>query len=455
MSLINQVLKDLEKRHANVDAGALGRAVRPLPDERSRRTLCIGLTIMVIAAVTVSGAWWWTKRADAFALFASNKPAAQQVAASAPTNPQPAKSDAVSSAVGPTAVEPAPVRGLPAAAAASGSQTSHLTTSSEQAVPTSPSAAKPNASVAAATTHANPASAPVDPDRNTKSAPLSPSSAQAASPPAVASSAPAKKAVAAPTAVQPPRMVTTGSSAAPVPVRPNPVRAKPRVLPEPEPNTSVQVAATEYPDVKQAPGDANIEKQVRAPTVRDRAEASFRQGMGFLQNGSMAEAEAAFREALHVDPLLDKARQALLGIYVEAGRREDAERLLEDRLQVDRKNFGFAMALARLQLGRGSNGDALITLQRSLPYGENSADYQAMLANALSRVSRHKEAAERYDVASRLAPRNALWLMGLGVELRADTRNAEARAAFQRAREIGGLNAQLTAFLDQQLRELQ
>jgi MSHA biogenesis protein MshN len=169
----------------------------------------------------------------------------------------------------------------------------------------------------------------------------------------------------------------------------------------------------------------------------------------------MAEAEAAFREALHVDPLLDKARQALLGIYVEAGRREDAERLLEDRLQVDRKHFGFAMALARLQLGRGSNGDALITLQRSLPYGENSADYQAMLANALSRVSRHKEAAERYDAASRLAPRNALWLMGLGVELRADTRNAEARAAFQRAREIGGLNAQLTAFLDQQLRELQ
>jgi len=84
MSLINQVLKDLEKRHANADAGALARAVRPLPDERSRRTLWIGLTIMVIAAVTVSGAWWWTKRADAFALFVSDKPAAQQVAAPAP-----------------------------------------------------------------------------------------------------------------------------------------------------------------------------------------------------------------------------------------------------------------------------------------------------------------------------------------------------------------------------------
>ena len=113
------------------------------------------------------------------------------------------------------------------------------------------------------------------------------------------------------------------------------------------------------------------------------------------------------------------------------------------------------MELARLQLERTSNGEALTTLQRSLPYGENSADYQAMLANALSRVARHKEAAERYDAAARIAPRNPLWQMGLGVELRADNRNVEARTAFQRARELGGLNAQLTSYLDQQLRELQ
>jgi len=452
MSLINQVLKDLEKRHANADAGALARAVRPLPDERSRRTLWVGLTIMVIGTITASGAWWWTKGPDAFAQFASNKAVGQRVVAPAPVKMEPAKSDTLASAAASRAIEPAPVHGLPAAAPVSGSQTS-------QAVPTSPSAAKPDAPaptpVAAATTSAAPGSSRVDADRNMKSAPLSANSAQTGSAPVAPTSAPAKQSVAAPAAVPGPRAITTDSAHAPVAARPNPVRAKPRALPEPEPKASVQVAATEYPDVKQAPGDANIEKQVRVPTDRDRAEASFRQGMVFLQNGSMAEAEAALREALHVDPLLDKARQALLSMYVEAGRREDAERLLEDRLQADRKHFGFAMALARLQLGHGANGDALITLQRSLPYGENSADYQAMLANALSRVSRHKEAAERFDAASRLAPRNPLWQMGLGVELRADNRNAEARAAFQRARELGGLNAQLTAYLDQQLRELQ
>jgi MSHA biogenesis protein MshN len=198
----------------------------------------------------------------------------------------------------------------------------------------------------------------------------------------------------------------------------------------------------------------SIDKQVRPPSERERGDTEFRRGMAALQAGNVAEGEDHLRAALVIDPLADKARQALLGVYIERNRREDAERLLEDRLVVDRRHPGFAMALARLQLERGANGEALVTLQRSLPYGETSAGYQAMLANALARVGRNKEAAERYEAAARLAPRDPLWLMGLGVALRADNRPEEARTAFRRAHELGGLNPQLASFVDQQLREL-
>jgi MSHA biogenesis protein MshN len=77
-----------------------------------------------------------------------------------------------------------------------------------------------------------------------------------------------------------------------------------------------------------------------------------------------------------------------------------------------------------------------------------------MFANALGRLGRHREAAERYQAAARLALRNPVWLMGMGIELRADNRLPEARAAFQQARELGGLNPQLAGFVEQQLREL-
>jgi len=173
-----------------------------------------------------------------------------------------------------------------------------------------------------------------------------------------------------------------------------------------------------------------------------------------LSTGDPARAEEKLRSALSIDPLGDKARQALLGLYINGGRREEAELLLDERLRLDVKQAGFALALARLQLERGASNEALATLERSLSVGQASADYQAMLANALGRLGRHREAAERYQAAARLAPRNPVWLMGMGIELRADNRLTEARAAFQQARELGGLNPQLAGFVEQQLREL-
>jgi MSHA biogenesis protein MshN len=233
-------------------------------------------------------------------------------------------------------------------------------------------------------------------------------------------------------------------------------KAKPKVSgPSGSANTEpVGVQRAESPEPSDAEPAPNIDKQVRPPSERERVEADFREAMAALSAGDAAVAEDKLRAALAIDPLADKARQALLGLYVNRGRREDAELLLEDRIRLDRKQAGFALALGRLQLERGANAEALSTLAGSLPYGEASADYQAMLANALGRLGRHKEAAERYEAAARLAPRNPVWLMGLGVELRADNRPGDARVAFQRARELGGLNPQLASFVDQQLREL-
>lgn len=261
-------------------------------------------------------------------------------------------------------------------------------------------------------------------------------------------------------------MVSAAAAAAEVPATTTPTAVpKPAVNPtrksKPKPAADGTAKAgpsgkqaSEYPEPDGLEASASIEKQVRPPSQRERAEVEFREGMAALHAGNAAEAEDKLNAALAIDPLADNASQALLGLYIERGRREDAERLLEDRLRVDRKHAGFAMALGRLQLERGANGDALVTLQRSLPFGENSADYQAMTANALGRVGRHKESTERFEAATKLAPRNPVWLMGLGVELRADNRPAEARAAFQRARELGGLNPRLASFVDQQLREL-
>ncbi|HYL18234.1 MAG TPA: hypothetical protein VEV20_06115, partial [Burkholderiales bacterium] len=70
------------------------------------------------------------------------------------------------------------------------------------------------------------------------------------------------------------------------------------------------VQSAEYPEADGPEPAPSIDKQVRAPSDRERAEAEFRQGMLALQGGNETEGEDRLRAALAIDPLADKARQA-------------------------------------------------------------------------------------------------------------------------------------------------
>jgi MSHA biogenesis protein MshN len=76
------------------------------------------------------------------------------------------------------------------------------------------------------------------------------------------------------------------------------------------------------------------------------------------------------------------------------------------------------------------------------------------MAGILQRANRHKEAADQYQAAVRLQPGNAVWWMGMGISLQADKRNAEAKIAFQRARDSGRLAPELQAFVERRLQQL-
>jgi len=416
MSLINQLLQDLERRHAGQAVGA-ARAVRPLPAASSGRVIWIVVASLSAAAVAVA-LWWYlmpSTSAPGKAGGLADVPM-HSASAAAPANsvPLPASTNSASPASLALAAEP---QGPPLAEGAALKAPASVEPSPQEirGLPLAPAAGK-------APREARTPSSPPVPLRARRHDSVANAADAAALPPApanVSGDAHTRQASEAPLGSEPASARRSGSNA---------------------------------PGQGEAAPD--IARQERAPTARERAEADLREALAALSAGDTARAEEKLRAALSVDPLADKARQALLGLYVNGGRREEAELLLDERLRLDAKQAGFALALARLQLERGASSEALATLQRSLSFGQGSADYQAMLANALGRLGRHQEAAERYEAAARLAPRSPVWLMGMGIELRADSRPAAARAAFQQARELGGLSPQLAGFVEQQLREL-
>lgn len=195
-----------------------------------------------------------------------------------------------------------------------------------------------------------------------------------------------------------------------------------------------------------------IDKRVREQTPRQRAEAEYSRAASALQQGRMSEARSGFEAALQIDPTYHAARQALAGVLIDARLPADAMLVLHEGLQIAPAQFGLAMMAARLHVERGELDAAVQTLARSAEYAGNSADFTGFYAGLLQRQKKHAEAVELFDRALRLRPNHGIWLLGMGMSLEALGRNAEAQEAFRRAKSSGNLTPELQNYADQRLR---
>jgi MSHA biogenesis protein MshN len=231
----------------------------------------------------------------------------------------------------------------------------------------------------------------------------------------------------------------------------SPERRTAPVVPPKAATSPVAAAPVASPPAKPS-GAVLIEKTASSGSPHERAETEYRKAVAVLNAGRLSEAIEGLRAALKQDGSHSPARQLLFKLLIENKRLDDAAELLREGLQLQPMQLSWAMSLGRLQVDRGDLPGAWQTLQRSLPFAGGSADYQGFAANVLQRLGRSKEAAEHYQNATRLAPAEGRWWLGLGLVLEADGRAAEARDALLRARASGTLSAELISLVDQKLR---
>jgi MSHA biogenesis protein MshN len=198
-----------------------------------------------------------------------------------------------------------------------------------------------------------------------------------------------------------------------------------------------------------------IYKQIRDPTPRELAEHQYRKAGALLTQGRLGEAEDGFRQALGFYPENHQARQGLVGLLVQGRKFEEAERVLEVGVKLSQAQTGFNVTLARLQAHRGDSARAIATLQNGLEHAQGSADYAAFLAALLQREGQHEEAIEHFQAALRMRPGSGVWWVGLGMSLQAANHPAAALDAYRQARATGNLHPDLLALTEQRLRQLQ
>lgn len=395
MSLINQVLQDLERRHASEpELQALPPHVRAVPPARRGFPVAATLGVLLAGAVLAAAFFYGSHMLLPYSREAATPPVPTVAGPAISVVPVgPAPEDGAASASTDAAL-PAPVSRL----------------SDELSfVPESRPRKQVNSDVTVARPRPTPSPAKTEEERSFVGEPPVAAAAPKPAPPVKAADP------------QP------GSEASRAP-------------------ESVAANPPETPPV--------IDKQMRQMTPQQRAEVAFRNGVEQLRDARVMTAEAAFREALREDPNHVAARQALLGLLLDARRTDEAEQLLRMALALNPRQPRHAMVLARLQVDRGEVTGAINTLVGTLPYVQTDPEYHAFLAALLQREGRHRETVDYYRVALQSSPGNGLWLMGLGISLRATNQLAEARDAFQRALETRQLNNELVAFTERQLREL-
>lgn len=228
------------------------------------------------------------------------------------------------------------------------------------------------------------------------------------------------------------------------------VNVAPVVASVPAPKKSALTAA---PETVVIPA-SGISKQPTKTTPQQQAEDEYRKAYALMQQGQVNAAISGCETALQLDAGHLMARQTLARLLLENRRNADAERVLQEGLKYDPKQSSLAILLARIQVDRNELPQALETLQKSLPYAQQQADYHAFIAALLQRQNRHKDAIVYFQNAVHLSPQSGVWLMGLGISLQAEQRNAEARDAFTRAMATHKLSAELQSYVAQQLKEL-
>ena len=236
------------------------------------------------------------------------------------------------------------------------------------------------------------------------------------------------------------------AAATPKPAEPSP--AKPKSAEIATPKLAPAVTGKAVP----VAAESRIDKQERMPSAAERAESEYRRAVLAQRQGHADQAVAGYRAALEGYSEHAAARSSLSALLIEAKRFDEAEDLLRKGTELPPVRLASTLALARLKVERNQVPAALELLQKNAASGERSAEYQGFTGALLNRAGRLTEAIDHYQAATRLSPGEGRWWAGLGIALDAAGRAPEAREAYQKARSLPGLPADLARHIEQRLR---
>ena len=218
------------------------------------------------------------------------------------------------------------------------------------------------------------------------------------------------------------------------------------ITPEPAPLVTEEIIE------KAVPVSAGVSKN-RKPVSRDQQ--AYRAGLKQLKLGRLVAAEASFNQALLVNPNLLDARLQLIKVLQQQMKLKTAESVLQTGLTLTPGNLKLRKIYARLLLNSQRQSEAIELMKtRPLPGIVQDLEYYALLAALYQDSGEYEAATAVYAQLLKIKPQVSLWWMGMAISLEQSGSVKPARDAYQKALELSGLSPDLRNYIHGRLQEL-
>jgi Tfp pilus assembly protein PilF len=190
---------------------------------------------------------------------------------------------------------------------------------------------------------------------------------------------------------------------------------------------------------------------IKKPVAENTAEQEFQQATNLYQTGETHNAMQMLASILVSFPQYNQAREKLASLYLETGEITAAKFLVNAGLKRQPDYLPFTELKARILMQSGDMAGAIELLENSAPPLSKNPEYHAFIAALYQRSGKAKLAANLYKQLITLQPSNGKWWLGFGVALDALGNHEQALEAFANADSVGGLNPELKAYISTQL----
>ena len=171
-----------------------------------------------------------------------------------------------------------------------------------------------------------------------------------------------------------------------------------------------------------------------------------------LAENQLTKAEKLFEDVLLMTPEHKAARKQLAALWFGREAYQPAINVLSQGIQLYPDDSEFRLMKARIYLNQGQTIAAVNTL-KDLAYVEN-VEYQALLASHAQQISQFDIATSAYQLLTKLEPNAGRWWLGLAVAYDSNSEFDQAVKAYDQAIDKSDLSENARQFARQRVQEL-